>query len=214
MKATKLSNGRLRLNKACRCGFTLIELLTALLIVGIVMAILFTLISSVRVNAKIAQSTSNLRAIGMTIQLYRLNNNGAYPTTTERIWIDSLWPYSNPNQEPISFGASSPPTVFKNTIYYTPMVEDNPRARSFGYNYIVNYGIDDGLYQYADSARICLVADSTNSSSLSPKQINFRNRGKANILFVDGHVEMRTREEVPDSNFTYFWRGVQPVGSN
>jgi len=194
-----------------RSAFTLIELLTVIAIIGVLAAILIPVVGSMRVSAKIAKSTTNLREIGNTIQLYRLDHNNRFPVHQDAsgtLWIEELWPYSNPGQELIRLNSTTGPDVLKDTIYYTPMVEDDPRARSFGYNFVVDYGFNQQQYGGGDAARICLVADSRTSSALSATQVNFRNRGQANILFVDSHVELRSPEQVPESHHSMFWRGV------
>lgn len=194
-------------------AFTLIELLVVIAILGVLMAILIPAIGGVREQAKISQSVSNLKQIGVSAQLYRQDNNDKFPVHRDnagQLWIDQLWEYSNPGQERIRLTATSGPEILKNTIYYTPMVEDNLRARSFGYNYVIDQAFANRLYGFGDAAKIALVADSKNSSSLSVNQINYRNKEQAHVLFVDGHVESRTIETVPESHQSVFWRGLVP----
>lgn len=210
---TKPQFRTIAVERTSRRAFTLIELLTVVAIIAILGAILIPAISSVRKNANLAKSTSNLREIGRSVSLYRLEHKDQFPMHRDpdnKIWIYQLWPYAHPGMEPIPLTASSGPEALRDTIFYTPLVEDDIKARAFGYNYIIDYTFANRLYGFSDSAKVALVADSKTSSSLSVNQINFRNDGKANVLFVDGHVELVTPERVPESHYSIFWRGESP----
>jgi prepilin-type processing-associated H-X9-DG protein len=194
-------------------GFTIIELLTVLAVMIVLLAIIIPTVVNVRVSAKIATSTSNLRQIGVAIQLYIQDNNGKLPVANDtsdgnKLWIDQLWPYSNPNEERIPFTGNASADILKHTIYYTPMVEQNvSNSRAFGFNGYIKRNENDRFTNFEDTANLALVGDTARSSALTVIQINFRNRGNANILFADSRVELRSRESVPVSHQTPFWRG-------
>ncbi len=56
--------------KACKRAFTLIELLVVIAIIAILAAILFPVFSQARAKARSAADMSNVRQIGMAIQMY------------------------------------------------------------------------------------------------------------------------------------------------
>ncbi len=63
-------------------AFTLIELLTVIAIIGILAAIIVPVVSKVRESAKSAKCVSNLRQLGIAIQLYSAENKDMLPGGT------------------------------------------------------------------------------------------------------------------------------------
>jgi prepilin-type N-terminal cleavage/methylation domain-containing protein len=62
-----------------RKGFTLIELLVVIAIIAILAAILFPVFTAAKEKARKASCASNMREIGIAIQLYVDTYNGCYP---------------------------------------------------------------------------------------------------------------------------------------
>ena len=60
-------------------GFTLIELLTVIAIIGILAAILIPVLGRVRDQARSAVCQSNLRQVGVAVQMYAYDNNDRTP---------------------------------------------------------------------------------------------------------------------------------------
>lgn len=93
-----------QLNSKRRAGFTLIELLTVIAIIGILAAIIIPTVGSVRNKAKSLQCTSNLRQIGIAIQVFANDNKGMMvpyrgePSSPDGnaqnwLWTEYLVPY-------------------------------------------------------------------------------------------------------------------------
>lgn len=83
-------------------AFTLIELLVVIAIIALLLAILLPSMNMARMHAKRLASASNMRQIGLAINMYAEDNNGFFPETThgltgqaarKRSWILTLSPY-------------------------------------------------------------------------------------------------------------------------
>jgi prepilin-type N-terminal cleavage/methylation domain-containing protein len=79
-------------------GFTLIELLVVIAIIAILAALFLPTLSRAKENARITQCLSNLKQIGVGIQLYVDDNNSTLP-----LWATGPWPPTTPNWKCYSF---------------------------------------------------------------------------------------------------------------
>lgn len=88
-----------------RAGMSLVELLACLAIVAILGAMLIMVLQGVREKAKSSQCASNLRQIGMAMQLYAGDHDGrvdilAYKGAGTSVnWLDMLRGYVTPNYD-------------------------------------------------------------------------------------------------------------------
>lgn len=73
-------HSRNRTSMGRRSGFTLIELLVVIAIIAILAAILFPVFAKAKESANVASCSSNLKQLGVAIELYRDNYNGGFPT--------------------------------------------------------------------------------------------------------------------------------------
>jgi prepilin-type N-terminal cleavage/methylation domain-containing protein len=78
-----------------RAGFTLIELLVVIAIIALLAALLFPVFATARAKARQSQCLSNLRQIGMSIEMYATDHDDLYPFAvdptdryTPQIWRD------------------------------------------------------------------------------------------------------------------------------
>ncbi len=78
-----------------RGAFTLIELLTVIGIIGVLAAILIPVIGSVRENANNVRGLSNLRQIGVMIDMFAMDNSNRFPpaVVNESSFVTILAPY-------------------------------------------------------------------------------------------------------------------------
>jgi len=197
-------------------AFTLIELLTVIAIIGILAAILIPVVGKVRESGRRAACISNLRQIGLAVQMQASENGdrlfAVLPTNHPDFvngtnWISHIYRYV---QEPDTFRCPSTPA---------------PRElqeRSYRFNKTVAPGVG-GLYNRpigtsADPAQTIVVVDIINGGPLVSGTIDLFGVGNShwhrgfdtnrtatmltnyprghnddhsavNLLFADGHVE-------------------------
>jgi prepilin-type N-terminal cleavage/methylation domain-containing protein len=79
-----------------RAAFTLIELLVVIAIIAVLAGILFPVFSRARESARRTACASNLKQLGLAIQMYASDADGLIPTTFfaphNMIWRDDMGP--------------------------------------------------------------------------------------------------------------------------
>jgi prepilin-type N-terminal cleavage/methylation domain-containing protein/prepilin-type processing-associated H-X9-DG protein len=211
-----------------RSAFTLVEVLIVIAIILILGALAVPALSSVRERAAIAQSSQNLRQLGLLTQQYAADNNGYLPVrdfgpNVNLNWTYALYPLAYNKPFP-SFMPFETGINLKGTIFHSPVMksEEGSPLRSYGINgylaadsLVINLLPDNRmkLVSIVRPTATVLFGDSRNKSDLSAGQPNtvgkpqFRNNGRALLCFVDGHVELRLPSEVPTNRTDVFWSG-------
>ncbi len=73
-------------SKSCGAGFTLIELLVVVAIIAILASLLLPALTRAKKASHIASCTSNLKQMGIAIQVYTVDNQDDMPLISERYW--------------------------------------------------------------------------------------------------------------------------------
>jgi prepilin-type N-terminal cleavage/methylation domain-containing protein/prepilin-type processing-associated H-X9-DG protein len=217
-------------------GFTLTELLVVIAIIAVLAAIAFPGFQSMVENSRTAQCTSNLREIYPAIQGYVQDNNGQYPLARGKSGITNMWfaaigPYLSEGrrfeQAKIKTGPSP-----QNIPFACPSCTKHGWEGAG-----IDVGINAAqvgaerpdrsdntprltLARVTAPSTTLLVADSVGPGSwslgsrvnngegqLNPDGIAMRHKGRANVLYFDGHVGQVTAEQLQDSAFVDKLRG-------
>ena len=184
--------------KKKKSGFTLIELLVVVAIIAVLAAMLLPALSQAREKARQSVCMANLKQMGLAFHLYAQDNNdfcpGYRPIGTGSFWFSYLASY---------IGGTS--TKIRR-VWVCP---SHPRRResSFYATYAMNSRLTSPFWKMGRmiaSTKGFLVSDSSPralvwriSASGYPTDMGFIHSEKANILFMDGHVEPRGVDEIP-----------------
>src|SRR5690348_13949507 len=78
-------------------GFTLVEVLVVIAVVALLVTMLFPVFSRARENARRSACASNLKQIGLGLQMYCQDHDGRYPSpassATTYGWAQTIQPY-------------------------------------------------------------------------------------------------------------------------
>lgn len=193
-----------------RNAFTLIELLVVIAIIAILAALLLPVFSSARQKAQAVQCINNLRQLGVATFLYCQDNGDVLPYA---------W-YNNPDARENNFYSLLTPVMrrhgfdgygdFESSIYACPtrerepLVGPNPFRISYGMNAYNSVDFPDprtrklAQAQQGHPSATVLIADIAYQYNhpplrqLGPKQTGYKHRGRAQLVFFDGHAEPRT----------------------
>ena len=162
-------------------GFTLIELLVVIAIIAILAAILFPVFARAREKARQASCTSNLKQIGLALQMYSSDYDGLLPLANQ---------YPGTDGPPGLVDVLEPYTKNKQ-IFRCPSDKDNM------------WGTQGTSYDYAGGMLEPVVGSSTlidepwgleptRAALASDFSETWHSVGRV-VLYADGHVKVKPR---------------------
>jgi prepilin-type N-terminal cleavage/methylation domain-containing protein/prepilin-type processing-associated H-X9-DG protein len=170
-------------------SFTLIEVLIVIAIISVLAAMLMPTLRNARLSALDIKCASNQRQIHMAIMLYLNDHDNVYPSPLA--WNEQyrqIYLFSNIITPltffrcPLSNNDVSDPAW--SNIWYTP-IPVNGAIQWTEYKLNDDGGlVDDDLGGLLRPQKVVLVIDAIDWAP--------RHRGKENLCFFDGHVEMMT----------------------
>jgi prepilin-type N-terminal cleavage/methylation domain-containing protein len=107
----------LQTGPAVRRGFTIVEFIVALVIIGLLAALLIPSVQNARTPARRTMCQSNLRNVGLAVQAYATTHRGAVPPLTGGFDLDSSGAESGRSPHPAPWSVHLLPYLEQQALY-------------------------------------------------------------------------------------------------
>jgi prepilin-type processing-associated H-X9-DG protein/prepilin-type N-terminal cleavage/methylation domain-containing protein len=211
-------------NSAFRSAFSLVEMLTVIVIIAVLAAISLVVTKRLKASATTVKCAGNLRQIGIGYQSFVADNGGSLPYT---------WDYGMSAVAEIGPNINVPGwwSMIKGQPEVCTVCPADDKNRRDGWpSYAFNIHLGDSrngprkkMAAFSSPERICVAGDgpsngrgdlflidsqARNTDSKSAGfQWELRHSGGANVLFLDGHVEMM-KPPFPYGTTNPFWHNT------
>ncbi len=210
-------------------GFTLVELLIVIAIIGILAALMVPALSGAMESANTRQCANNMRQIGLAVRAYAAAWDFRLPPSScpyakaaqKEWWLNALQPYAG---NKLLYRCPSDPTENLRFIDWQYPPEDASTWEEYRWSSYATNGRMDTAYPTLDSVpkpsatiyvcespRGALGADHVHTErwigelDVKNSVAHDRHSGRANYLFLDGHVDTLTLEETWEKNEVNLW---------
>lgn len=193
-------------------AFTIVELLAVIAILSILAILTIPQVSAMLRSAATAKCVSNMKQIGVAIELYANENNGGYPVgkneATGILWTGLVGPYVGGNSQWNPQTGSLPHPVFQDpTRKFDPAYVEKLYTWGFGLNIIArspeSASWSDGVsYNSRINELVPRVSVSNRSRRMllgqSPEWFIWKEKdivtsrignGRTAVIYFDGHAE-------------------------
>ncbi len=198
--------------KALRTGFTLVELLLVIAIIAVLVAIALPVAGRAREAAWQSACAANLRQLGIAVRQYSLDHEGYLPDLswdTQHRQIALLRMYVRDAFDLFH----CPVSVRRKDLW--PAWYTYACAPLDGTNRCTTYKMNDNQQAIAGHQIASLAHPSWTVLALDTDWADrARHNGKDNVVFLDGHVQTKTRAELmdadPNGRGPWWWWGTSP----
>ncbi|MGI5819267.1 MAG: DUF1559 domain-containing protein [Armatimonadota bacterium] len=202
-------------------GFTLIELLVVIAIIAILAALIFPVFARARAKAREAQCASNLKQLGLALEMYASDHDDLYPFAVDaadshcpQIWapfpqwqaliasmprlIDVLQPYTR-SREVFHCASDSGYDYLENSMHEIPARPTAFEGVGTSYNYRTEVAFaHTGPSRLPDPVATNIMMDAHGSWHGGRKYVD----GRWNVLFGDGHVKNINLDQLDEAWWT------------